>query len=105
MFRVKEYIKLTFRDIAFNESLNSRETSQNNVMTVSNSNPKPPKRAKVGNSSLRLVCGPVDFQDLSPDQPRNIEQEVIQEINLYYNTNYKVEEDTCPLMFFREKRG
>ena len=79
----------------------TRTTSASDVAEINRQDqqPSPAKRQKTGN--FRLVY--MDDQDeCSQDASfKDVEREIIDEINTYYSSVYTVEEDTDPLMFYK----
>lgn len=96
MFDVKHYIRKTCKQFA-------NKSSTQNQTTTSMSKQPAAKRAKVSKTSFRLVYQPVDADEESNSNERDVDQEIIFEINTFYQMKYPVDEDTCPLVFFKEK--
>ena len=94
MFDVKHYIRKTCKNFASKSSTQIQKTTSQQPAA---------KRAKVSKTSFRLVCQPVDADEESNSNERDVDQEIISEINTFYQMKYTVDEDTCPLVFFKEK--
>ena len=94
MFDVKHYIRKTCK--------NFENQSSTQIQTTTSQQPAV-KRAKVSKTSFRLVCQPVDADEESNSNERDVDQEIISEINTFYQMKYTVDGDTCPLFFLKKK--